>query len=80
MNGVVMTWARIKARQIIEQDWRDEGRKLHEIELRDLKSFAIAYVDGNPELVEQAIETVRNVPTLRTLAEQHDRFMRRFRR
>src|SRR5262249_49742145 len=79
MNGIVITFARFKARQIIERDWRDEGHKLASIELRDLKAFAIAYVDGHPELVEQAIESVRTNPKLRTLAERHERFMRRLR-
>ena len=80
MNPVAITLARFVAKETIKQDWRDQGRKLSEIEARDLTSFANAYLAGNPELIEQAEEIVRNDPKFRTLAERHDRFMRRFRR
>jgi hypothetical protein len=44
MNGVVMCLARFAAKNIVKQDWRDQGRKLSEIEARDLISFANAYL------------------------------------
>jgi hypothetical protein len=54
MNPVAMTFARFTAKNIVKQDWRDQGRKLSEISNRDLTSFANAYLAGNPQLVEQA--------------------------
>jgi len=80
MNSVIMRSAFLTARQIVRQDWLSQGRKLSAIKPRDLASFASAYLEGNPELIEQAAETVRNDPGLRTLAERQERFSRRMRR
>jgi hypothetical protein len=80
MNGVVMCLARFHAKRIVTQDWRDQGRKLSEIEARDLTSFANSYLEAHPELIEQAAETVRNDPKLRTLVERQERWLRRIRR
>jgi hypothetical protein len=77
MNGVVMCLALFHAKNIVKQDWRDQGEKLSEIEARDLTSFANAYLAGHPELIEQAAETVRTDPKFRTLLERHNRTMRR---
>jgi hypothetical protein len=77
MNGVVMCLARFAAKNIVKQDWRDQGRKLSEIEARDLISFANAYLESHPELIERAAETVRSSPKLRTLVERHERTMQR---
>ena len=80
MNGVVMCLARFHAKRLIKQDWLDQGRKLSEISARDLTSFANSYLAGNPELIEQAAETVRSSPRLRTLAERAERNLRRLQR
>jgi hypothetical protein len=77
MNGVVMCLARLHAKDIVKQDWRDQGRKLSEIDARDLVSFANAYLAGNPELIDQAAEIVRTDPRFRIIAERHERTMRR---
>jgi hypothetical protein len=80
MNGVVMCLARLAAKNLVKQDWLDQGNKLSEIEARDLTSFANAYLAGNPELINQAAETVRSSPRLRTLAERAERNLRRLQR
>ena len=79
MNPVAMTLARYRSKEIIKKDWQDQGKKLSEIEHRDLVSFANAYLAGNPELIEQAAETVRSDPRFRKIAEQHERAMSRIR-
>jgi hypothetical protein len=80
MNSVIMRYAFLTARQTVRQDWRNHGRKLSAIKPRDITSFAMAYLEGNPQLIEEASEAVRNDPRLRTLAERHERFMRRMQR
>jgi hypothetical protein len=79
-NSVVMNFALYTARKIVREDWRNQGRKLSAISACDITSFAIAYLEGNPQLIEEAGETVRNDPRLRTLAERHERFIGRMRR
>jgi hypothetical protein len=73
MNSVIMNFARYTARQIVREDWRNQGRKLSEIEPRDIRSFAIAYLEGNPQLIEEATEAVMNDPRLRLLYERRER-------
>ena len=80
MNSVVMNFALYTARQIVREDWRNQGRKLSAISACDITSFAIAYLEGNPQLIEEASEAVRNSPHLRTLYERREREMRRMRR
>jgi hypothetical protein len=80
MNPVIMRFAFYTARQTVRQDWLNQGRKLSAIEPRDITSFALAYLEGNPQLIEEAGEAVRSDPRLRTLAERHERFMRRMQR
>jgi hypothetical protein len=36
MNGVVMCLARYRAKEIVKQDWLDQGEKLSQISNRDL--------------------------------------------
>jgi hypothetical protein len=73
VNPVAMTFARFTAKNIVKQDWLDQGNKLSEISNRGLTSFANSYLAGNPELIEQAAETVRNDPIFRTLAKSYER-------
>ena len=80
MNPVAMTFARFTAKNIVKQDWLDQGNKLSEISNRDLTSYANAFLAGNPQLIEQAAETVRSSPKLRTLAERAERNLRRLQR
>ena len=76
MNSVIMRHAFLTARQTVRQDWRNQGRKLSWIAPRDITSFAIAYLEGDPQLIEEASEAVRNDPRLRTLDERREREMR----
>jgi len=80
MNSVIMRYAFLTARKIVSEDWRNQGRKLSAIEPRDITSLAIAYLEGNPQLIEEAGEAVRNSPRLRTLYERREWEMRRLRR
>jgi hypothetical protein len=67
MNSVIMRFAFLTARQTVRQDWRNQGRKLSAISACDITSFALAYLEGNPQLIDEAAEAVRNDPGLRTL-------------
>jgi hypothetical protein len=79
-NSVVMILARLNARNIIKQGLYDRGIKLSTVDLRELTELAHRYLAAHPELLAEASETVRNSPRLRTLAERHERFIRRMRR
>jgi hypothetical protein len=72
-NSVVLHYALYTARKTIREDWRNQGRKLSEIEARDITSFALAYLEGNPQLIEEASEAVMNDPGLRLLYERRER-------
>ena len=54
MNSVIMNYALCTARQIVREDWRNQGRKLSEIKPRDIRSFAIAYLEGKAPTSELA--------------------------
>jgi hypothetical protein len=79
-NSVVMILARLNARNIIKQDLHDRGIKLSTVEARELTEAASRYLAAHPELLAEASEAVRKDPNLRTLAERHERFIRRLRR
>jgi hypothetical protein len=72
-NSVIMNFALYTARKIVREDWRNQGRKLSAISACDITSFAIAYLEGNPELLAEASEAVRNDPRLRLLYERRER-------
>jgi hypothetical protein len=76
----IMTEARYAAINAVKQSIRDQGGKLSHFEHRVIVSAANDYLLGHPELIEEAAETVRKVPRLRTLAEGEERQRRRNRR
>jgi hypothetical protein len=44
-----------------------------------LTRLARAYLDSHPEIIKEATETVRNVPTLRRMAQREGREARKAR-
>jgi hypothetical protein len=77
MNATVMTLARFNAVKIVTRQMQAQGLKVQYIERRVIVSAADSYLSEHPELIEQAAETVRNVPQLRTLAERYERWRKR---
>jgi hypothetical protein len=70
---LIAVLARSSARRKVEERMRSEGVRLSVTPLRIIIEEARAYLRDHPELVQQAIETVRKVPQLRTLAEREAR-------
>ena len=66
---LISVLARSSARRVVEERMRAEGVRLSVTPLRIIMEEANEYLKAHPELVAQAIETVRKVPQLRTLAE-----------
>ena len=56
---LISVLARSSARRTVEQRMRAEGIRLSVTPLRIILEEADAYLNGHPELVQQAIETVR---------------------
>jgi hypothetical protein len=77
---VGLTLARYRAKQIVKDDWRRKGHKLAEVSAADVVGWADDYIKANPQLLEEAIATVRTDPKLRTLVERQARWARRNRR
>ena len=73
MNATIMTVAKLAAIKAIKRDIQARGEKLAHIEQKIIVAAANIYLRDHPELIEQAAETVRKVPQLRTLAERHER-------
>ena len=75
--ATIMRLALFAAKKAVKQDIRDRGEKLVYIDQSDILTAAHQYLGEHPELVEEAAETVRLVPQLRTLAEREARERRR---
>jgi len=75
-----MTLARHKACTAFKAQWLAQGRRLSELTAGGVRVAAEEYLNKHPELFEQAAESVRNNPKLRTLAEREARERRRNRR
>ena len=79
-NSVVIILARLNARNVVKEDLRAQGIKLSHVDAREVTELAHRYLAAHPELIDEAIEAVRNSPRLRTLYERQERFIRRMRR
>jgi hypothetical protein len=77
MNATIITLARRSAIKAVERDIRAQGLRVMSVERRVILAAADAYLREHPELIEEAAETVRKVPQLRTLAEREERQRRR---
>ena len=73
MSAVVMTVAKLAAIKAIKCEMQAHGLKPAHIERSIIVSAASIYLNDHPQLIEQAAETVRKVPQLRTLAEREER-------
>jgi hypothetical protein len=65
--------ARYFAKRAVKAAWLKQGLRIWDYEASDLTKAAKSYLSEHPELIEQAAETVRNDPRLRTLAERQQR-------
>jgi len=72
--------ARSFAKREVKRHWHKQGIRWRDFEASDLAKAAKSYLSEHPELIEQAAETVRNDPQLRTLAERQERQRRGNRR
>jgi hypothetical protein len=70
---LISVLARSSARRKVEERLRNEGVRLSTTPIRIIMEEAKEYLKAHPELVQQAIETVRKAPQLRTLAEREAR-------
>ena len=70
---LISVLARSSARRVVEQRMQDEGVRLSLTPIRIIMQEADEYLKAHPELVQQAIATVRNVSGFRTLAEREAR-------
>jgi hypothetical protein len=71
MNVTVMTLARYYARKDV---LRNIGyRALRHIESAELTRLANEHLASHPEIIERAAKTVRRDPSLRRMAERHER-------
>lgn len=70
---LIAVLARSSARRAVEQRMSDEGVRLSVTPIRIIMEEAKVYLQQHPELVQKAIERVRNVPQFRTLAEREAR-------
>jgi hypothetical protein len=77
---VGLTLARYRAKQIVKGDWLRKGHKLAEVSAADVVGWAEDYITAHPELLAEAVESVRTVPQFRTLVERQARWLRRNRR
>ncbi len=73
MNAVVIVLAWQAAIKAVERQIYAQGLRPSDTERQIITSAAKAYLRDHPELIEQAAETVRKVPKLRTLAEREER-------
>jgi hypothetical protein len=76
----VMIFALFSARNIVKQDLQARGIKLSHVDPREVTEAAQRYLAAHPELLEEATETVRKGPQLRTLAELQAWQLRRIQR
>jgi len=70
---LISVLARSSARRAVEQRMRSEGVRVSLTPIRIIMEEAKVYLRQHPELIEQTIERVRNVPQFRTLAEREAR-------
>lgn len=73
MSALVVTIAKLAAINAVKRNMQAQGLKVAHVERRIIVSVARDYLCDHPELIEQAAETVRKVPQLRTLAERDER-------
>jgi hypothetical protein len=73
ITAATIIWAHWLAKREVKRLWHSQGLRWQYIEASDLARAAQSYLSEHPELIEQAAETVRNDPRLRTLAERQER-------
>jgi hypothetical protein len=72
--GVAMTLARYRARKAVKQRLWDRGIKLSTVTPKDITEWADAMIEEQPELLEQARETVRTDPELQRIVRSRQRW------
>jgi Copper resistance protein ScsC N-terminal domain len=77
MNATTMTLAKFAAIKAVKREIQARGLRVSSVAQRVIVAAARDYLRDHPELIEEAAETVRKVPQLRTLAEREERQRRR---
>jgi hypothetical protein len=72
--GVALTLARYRAKQLVRQQLWDRGIKLQSVTARDVIGSAEDYIAEHPELLAEAVETVRSSPELQRIVRSSQRF------
>jgi hypothetical protein len=70
---LIAVLSRSVARRAVEQRMRSEGIRISVTPIRIIMEEARDYLQQHPELAQEVIERVRNVPQFRTLAEREAR-------
>jgi hypothetical protein len=78
--GVAKTFARYRAKQIVKQRLADRGVRLAEVTARDVTEWAEALLAEQPELIAEAVETVRQRPELQKLVRARMRMAKQWRK
>jgi hypothetical protein len=73
ITAATIILARQLAKREVKRHWHRQGIRWRDFEASELAEAAKSYLNKHPELIEQAAETVRNDPQLRTLAERQER-------
>ena len=73
MNATIMTLAKLAAIKAVKREYQAQGKRVVHIERCVIDAAAMVYLREHPELIEEAAETVRKVPQLRTLSDREDR-------
>ena len=74
----IMTLATRAARKVVERQLRSTGRRLPDVDHKEIMTLANDYLAAHPaELIAEAAETVRTNPKLRTLVERQARQLAR---
>jgi hypothetical protein len=77
MSATIITLAKLAAIKAVKRDVQARGPRPVHVERQVIVSAATIYLREHPELLEQAAETVRLHPELRTLYEREERRRRR---
>lgn len=73
MSLIIKVLAQQAARKAVKRQYQAQGLKVSHIPAKEITEAANDYLRDHPDLFEQAAETVRKVPQLRTLAEREER-------
>jgi hypothetical protein len=78
-QGVALTMARYQARKAVKQRLWDRGVKLSIVSAKDITEWADAMIEENPQMLVEALATVRQSPELQRIVRSRERFCAKLR-